>query len=325
MQRLSKKVWYVLGFAVSLGLLIMAFWEVNFTELADIVMATDLRILVVVVFLNYSVIGIKGLRWKEIIGTTHRVAWVEVTLASFIGYMASCILPARGGEVVRVLVLGRRTGMSRTMLAGALAVDHIVEGAGMVLIMLSLPFLLSTPVWMRTATSVVGGVTIAAAIIGWLFIGAHHVDAVKWLPASWRPRVTATAAKLSEGLATLRNVPRLVYVMAIALVLWAVQAALLALCLYATGLSLSFAQVIFVLMAINVAALIPGAPASVGPFEFAAVLSLGSLGISKTPALTAALLYHAVQVFPTIVAGLAALPLAGMRFRDLSLAKPTQS
>ena len=310
---------------LSIGLLIVAFWNVDFGELAEIVTKTDPGIIAGVVALNFVLIGLKGLRWREIIGASHQLPWVEVTTASLIGYMASCLLPARGGEVVRVLVLGRRTGLSRTMLAGALVVDHILEGVGMVLIMLCLPFLLPTPPWLRTATSVVGAVTFGAAILGWILVGAHRADISKRLPATWQVRVQSISAKLSEGLATLRSPLRLAYVVTLAVAVWLFQGVILALCLYATGLSLDFLPVIFVLMAINVGALIPGAPSSVGPFEFAAVMALGFLGIAKTPALTAALLYHFVQVIPTIVAGLIALPFWGLKLRDLGDAQPAQS
>ena len=57
---------------------------------------------------------------------------------------------------------------------------------------------------------------------------------------------------------------------------------------------------------------------AVGPFEFAAVMALGSLGIPNTPALTAALLYHFAQVIPTIFAGFVAASALGLRVRDLS-------
>jgi glycosyltransferase 2 family protein len=325
MRHSRTRVWTLIGLVLSVGLLVGAFWKVDFGELWEIVTRADPGMLAGVVILNFVFIGLKSLRWREIIATTHRVRWVEVATASLIGFMASSIVPVRGGEVVRVLVLGRRTGMSRTTLAGALAVDHIVEGAGMVLIMLGLPFFLPTPPWMRTTTTVVAGVTLGAAVLGWLLLGARRAELTERLPPAWRLRVASVAGKLGDGLATLTNAPRLAYVLALALGMWLFQGILLALCLRATGLSLGFHQVMFVLMVINVGALIPGAPSSVGPFEFAAVMALGSLGISKTPALTTGLLYHFVQVIPTIVAGLVALPLAGLRLRDLGGSASAQS
>jgi glycosyltransferase 2 family protein len=101
------------------------------------------------------------------------------------------------------------------------------------------------------------------------------------------------------------------------LLAWLVQGVMVYLCLEATHLDLDFPHALFVLAAINVAVLIPGAPSGIGPFEFAAIVSLGAFGVSKTPGLSFGLLYHFIQIVPTIAVGLIALSVLGMHFSDL--------
>jgi uncharacterized membrane protein YbhN (UPF0104 family) len=76
------------------------------------------------------------------------------------------------------------------------------------------------------------------------------------------------------------------------------------------GLQISFPLATVVLLGINLAMALPSTPASAGPFEGATVAVLMFAGVGKGPALAFALFYHALQVIPVTVAGVAALLLA---------------
>jgi uncharacterized membrane protein YbhN (UPF0104 family) len=62
-----------------------------------------------------------------------------------------------------------------------------------------------------------------------------------------------------------------------------------------------------VLLAINAAILVPSTPAHLGIVEAAAGAALIALGVAPERALAGAVLYHAVQVLPSTVLGLAVL------------------
>jgi glycosyltransferase 2 family protein len=318
-RRLSNKNLTFLGLAISVALLAVAFWNVDFHELANIVVGADWRLLLVVVLLNVIVLGIRGWRWHAIISATHAVPLTTVTLATMVGHMANNILPARGGELVRVLVLGRQRRLSKTMLLGSLVVDHTLEGFGLVVLLVSLPWLFRTPAWLTTVTLTVGGVTLGviAAALFVLSLATGRRTHRLHLPASWLPTIERAVTHLGDGLQTFHHWRRAVGVVAIGLVAWLVQGVMVYLCLEATQIDLDFPHALFVLAAINVAVLIPGAPSSLGPFELAAIVALSAFGVPKTPALSFALLYHFIQIVPTTVVGLTSLSLLGMRISDL--------
>jgi hypothetical protein len=64
---------------------------------------------------------------------------------------------------------------------------------------------------------------------------------------------------------------------------------------------------LFVAIATGIAMVVPSAPASVGVFEAATVLTLAGFGIARAPALGFAIVLHALNVVPLIAAGLIAL------------------
>ena len=274
---------------------------------------------VAVVVLNIVVLGVRGWRWHAIISATQPVPLATVTLATMVGHMANNLLPARGGELVRVLVLGRGGRLSKTMLLGSLVVDHTLEGFSLVLVLLCLPWLFPTPAWLTTVTLTLGGVTltfIVAAVVVLSLSGSGRARRLR-LPASWLPSIESAVTGLGEGMQTFRHWRRAGGVVGIALLAWLLQGVMVYLCLIATHLELDFPHALFVLAAINVAVLIPGAPSGVGPFEFAAIVALGAFGVSKTQGLSFGLLYHFIQIVPTIAVGLIALSVLGMRFSDL--------
>jgi uncharacterized membrane protein YbhN (UPF0104 family) len=65
----------------------------------------------------------------------------------------------------------------------------------------------------------------------------------------------------------------------------------------------------------------PAAPASAGPFEGATVVVLTLAGIAKGPALAFGLVYHAIQVVPVTIAGLAVVYHLGISLAPNALEK----
>jgi uncharacterized protein (TIRG00374 family) len=318
MNLLAKRRWTIVGILTSMLLLVWVFWRVDFAQLKSLVLRSNVRLVVAVGVLNFVVIVLKAARWGEILAATQRIPLGATTLATLVGYMANSLLPARAGEVVRVFVLGSRRGLSKSMVLATLALDHLLEGVAMALLMLGLPFLLVTPVWMRSATIALGGLLVVA--LGAVMVAAYfpgRLGTRSLLPTRWQAWIESHWARFRLGLETVRNPRRAVGVVLLACATWVVQAVMVYLSLRATGLQCNLREALFVLLAINLGTMIPGAPSSVGPFEFAAIVSLGFLGVEKTPALSFALLYHFVQVIPTIVAGWLALPFVGLTMAGL--------
>jgi glycosyltransferase 2 family protein len=319
MSRSSNRYLTILGLVLSAALLVFAFWDIDFAELGRIVLAADGWLLALAVLLHVLVLVVRGWRWHAIVSATERVPFFTVVGAIMVGHMANHILPARGGEVVRVFVLGRQRQLSKTMLLGSLVVDHTLEGVSLVLIMLALPFMFDTPAWLTMVTLTVGGISmgfIVAGVVVLRLAAAHSTQRLR-LPASWLPVIDKVVTKLGRGLMTFLDWRRSLGVVGIGLLAWLIQGVMACLCLSALHLSLDFPHALFVVAAVNVAALVPGAPGAVGPFELAAIVALGAFGVAKTPGLSFGLLFPFVQIAPTVVMGFVAMSILGMRVSDL--------
>jgi hypothetical protein len=132
-----------------------------------------------------------------------------------------------------------------------------------------------------------------AAFIG-LFIAVGRVKD----PKSWFARFIA-------GMHVLRSPGRLILAMLSLWAVWLADLLMIWLVAYAVGIDLSIPAGLLVLFTLNLAITAPSTPASVGALEVGVLAGTNLLGIPGEPALAFALLYHALQVIPLLVVGLA--------------------
>ena len=320
MARPDRRVWWnAAGLVLGVAALVWTFWKIDTAGLLE-ALARSRPLFVVLVGLGaFAIMATKAWRWHIVITASERLPLRLVAFATFVGFFANAVLPARAGEVVRVVLLGQRAGVSKTTLLAAMGVDKLLEGVGMVAVLVSLPLFGPTPLWFRSATWVVGALLAALLVAGAVIGSSREHPWLARLPLSprWRDRLSRFLAKLASGFAALRSPGHLLGALAVAVGIWFLQAVVVWTCLRSVHLDLTLLDAFVVLMAVNIGGMAPAAPGSVGTFELSAVLALEFLGVDKTQALAFALVYHGVQLVPTVVLGLAALPLMRVSLREL--------
>jgi uncharacterized membrane protein YbhN (UPF0104 family) len=108
------------------------------------------------------------------------------------------------------------------------------------------------------------------------------------------------------------------------MVAWVLEMGVVSFTLWAFGIHVPFGVSLLVLMAVNLALVVPFAPpANLGTLELGATLALMEGGVPKGQALAFALVYHVLQVIPIGVGGLV---LAGRSLlRGVPVPQSTQS
>jgi len=80
-----------------------------------------------------------------------------------------------------------------------------------------------------------------------------------------------------------------------------------------TRLHAGFGGTLLVMVATNLAMLVPSTPAAIGIFEAATVVALRPFGIDRADALSYGIVLHALNTLPFIAIGLVLIPRHGMR------------
>jgi uncharacterized membrane protein YbhN (UPF0104 family) len=122
-----------------------------------------------------------------------------------------------------------------------------------------------------------------------------------------RERIELAAANLVRGFAVFRRSAIAVPALALTAVSWILIALAFWICMDGFHLGLGFSAGVLVVVSVNLAMILPSGPAAIGVFEAATIVALLPFGIDRSTALSYALVLHALNVLPFIVAGYVAL------------------
>jgi glycosyltransferase 2 family protein len=206
-----------------------------------------------------------------------------------VGYMGNNTLPARAGDVMRVMLLG---GPRRTIL-GTVIAERLLDAVALVAIFGlvvadrgvgfgPLPYI---------AGAGILGVLVLAAL--WRFAARSRLllTGREWI----RPAIGATRSLVSRRGALL---------LAASLGVWLVEATVYLTVGSAVGIRLGVMGALYVVALTNLSALVPAAPGYVGTFDAAVLLALGSLHLSAQ-GLGYLLVLRFVLFVPITIVGLA--------------------
>lgn len=303
-----------LAFVAAVALVVLFLRRMPLADIGAALRAADPLWFVLALAMNAAVnTAAKVRRWSELLRPVARsgpeIGGVELARILFASQATSNLLPARAGEAVRVVEL-RRRGYAVPGVLAAQMVEKIVEAASLCLVAglaaaaTGMPPVLRVPLWSLTL--------VAVALLA-------SIPLLRRLPTRRREpsgRVGAFLANLAVGIEGVGRPAILLRSLPWSCASDLVDAISLGLCLHAVGAHLGLAAWLVVLLAINLAILVPSTPGHLGVAEAAAAAALIALGVAPERALAGAVLYHLVQIVPSTVVGLAVLSDRWMRERS---------
>ncbi|MCX7944925.1 MAG: flippase-like domain-containing protein [Deltaproteobacteria bacterium] len=316
-MKYELKDWKIAGFLLSVALLGLLFYIIDFKEALEAFRNVRPFELTIVFFLNFVVILFKSMRWRTLLTPKPRL--IVLFLANLVGFMANTLLPARAGELVRALVLGKKENISKTTVIGSAALDRLFEGIGMLILLAIIPLIMETPDWMKKGTfGFIIFFSIAFALII-LMMKLNPETFAKYIPFSENTNeiIKNIFEKLQKGFEAINNFKTSSIATIFSLMGWITQIFMVHFVILSFGIHLTPLAALMTLLAVNIAIMIPAAPGSLGTFELSVVLALGFFGIEKSIALSIALTYHFIQLIPVTIAGIISIPLLGMSFKDI--------
>lgn len=242
---------------------------------------------------------LRGLRWGRIMtlaGIDYRRA--DAMALIFVGQMGNVVLPARGGDLMRIGLLGARSSSRRREILGSVLAERLLDA----IVLVALFVLLSLGLADSPASPAV------AALIGVaLAAGFGGLAGYLWLRRSGRFERFAAAIRPVARACRLFAHPSGVLPVLLTVVIWCVDGMSLLLLARAVGEHLGVLDSMLVLVVASLAAAIPAAPGFAGTFDGAMVLALKGIGIVGSAAVGLLLLARFVFFVPSTVVGLIVL------------------
>src|SRR5262249_42294916 len=109
-------------------------------------------------------LALSALRWHAVMSPVLGLHYADAYRAQTVGYLFNQLIPARGGDFLRVQYLGRRTGKSRATLLGTELIDRSLALWGPIPTVLVLALFTDLPAWMWKAIGLFGALAGGLAV-----------------------------------------------------------------------------------------------------------------------------------------------------------------
>jgi glycosyltransferase 2 family protein len=295
----SRSRWrQALGFAVSVLLVALVVrWALRQGTPHFPDNAIDLLFLVVALAVYAGGTVVRGWRWHEILkkgGVEHKA--IDAYALTTVNYMGSAVLPARAGEVLRIVLMAERsTGRKRDIL-GSVVSERVLDVVALVLLLIGVTLLgiAHNPVGDAPAIVAGCGLLVGAALAGgYLFIRLR--GGFQGLADRIRP-VTRPSRMLLGAFGAV--------MVAVTMGIWLSEGVVLMFVVKSLGVHVSLVESFFVVILCSAATMVPAAPGFAGTFDAALAFGLRAVGVTGSAVVSVVLLERFVVFVPITIVGL---------------------
>ncbi len=322
--------WFAVGFGlvISLVFLWFAFRDLNPAEVWQQIQQVNIGWILLCVLAYFVGSTFISLRWRFLLRSTQPVPLRTLMPLVWIGYMGNNLYPFRAGEILRIILLQRNTGIPIARGATVVFVERVLDGLIMLsFIIIALLFVDIQAVEIQQMASIAAPLFLGAVAV--FFVLASRPNLLRRLlqitgrilPERIHTLVIRLGDEVIEGLQALRSPVNLVGAVLCTYSGWMIEAGIYWMVSFAFGLNVSYPTMLLTVGVVNLAGLIPASPGQIGVFEFFVSLVLLAVGVPSTTAHAYALVVHVVIWLPVTLAGFASLVQQGLGWGAISHAR----
>jgi uncharacterized membrane protein YbhN (UPF0104 family) len=213
--------------------------------------------------------------------------------------MGNTILPARGGEVLRILLLAERSSARRREVLGSIIAERLLDVTTLVVLFTGITWAgVAGADREREIAAWALGVVVALAALLVAYLLLRRQRMLERFAERVRP--VALASRLLVG-------RRGIELAALTIVIWALEALVLWVIVEAVDVRVSYLQAAFLVVLASFAAAVPAGPGYLGTLDAALLFGLDTLGVRGGQAISVAVLWRFVLFVPITVLGLVIL------------------
>jgi uncharacterized protein (TIRG00374 family) len=324
-RRSTRHIGMVAAFALSALFIYLAFRDVEWVEMARALGNANHGLVLLGAAVGLAGFIVRAFGWKFLLVPVGRMSGWHLFPPVAIGYMANNLLPARLGEFARAYVVGKQENVSKSAALATILVERIFDGLTLLMILAAVSLFFPYPPWVKD-----GGLIVAV-----IFVGLSIFLAVISIKVSWGLRMMdVTLGRFLPDMAERMKSRLLNFVVGLdlknhfrtsilafgcVLFRWAFEACIYLSVLYAMGLQdlVPLHGALFVMVAVNIACMVPQAPGFVGSVQLACIESLAVFGVDREVAAAYSLLVHAAFFFPITLAGIVCLLRSRFSFAEI--------
>lgn len=313
----------ILGLLLSFGLLVIAFWRTNPAELGRHLAGATPLLLIIGLLLNFLGLILRAKRWSVLFPRAVQSAYSDFLDCINIGYLVNSISPARLGDLIRSLLIGRWLDVGGTMALSTTLLERVLDGALILILFFALLPLLSLPATLAGVASLLA--LVVAFSLAMMYLAARHQDVVEgWAKGildhlkflnteKWLSRLMGVV----RGFQALHQRRALLRFILWSILVWLQTLAMFWITLRAISPSVGVEIAALAMAASSLGLALPSAPAGLGTFEAAVVGGLVLVSVPADEARSMAIALHGVALVSIVIAGMWSLTRRGLGYRYL--------
>lgn len=313
-----------IGLALGTGLLALTARSVDLESVQEHLAALDPRALVPLLVIALVQLPLRPWRWASAF-PPRSVGFRTCFEALAIGNLVNYLVPGRGGDLLRCLMVRRRSPETPASLAlGTLGVEKLLDGMALVAVLGLSGLVLPLPGWLGRLT-VTAAAIFVLALLGFMVLRARVAPLTSWLRAraSGGPaarvahRVADVLSQFVTGLDAIGSGRRVAWMAFQTVMIVASEAAMVWLIAHAAGVELSGPEAAIMVAVLGLGFMLPAAPGFIGTYEALGVATLALFGVASAPAAAVTLVAHGWSFAWTAIVGVVGLAMGGLSLGDL--------
>ena len=302
-----KRLFTFFKILVGFGLLLLSIRGIEWNHLSTTFKSVQPLWLVGVFVSMVCSVLLKVARWVLLMNKYGlQISFRRVSEAYFLGQVVNIVLPARGGDVVRLGIVSAQDPTIIPRATATIALEKFVDLIALALIALAVSAYLPSEadLWLRQWLLPVSGLTVVGLLII-IFIGPLLWSKIERQLSRFTHPWILRGVKLMNGFVHsslwLRKISNMLPIILLTILIWGFMSLNSLILFRALGLTLPIAASGLVLVLGYVRAVLQLPPGSVGPFYFFAQLGVTTFGAPPETALAFAILLHAIVTLTPIL------------------------
>jgi len=310
----KPQVW--LGVLVSIIALFLAFRGIEWNKVGESLASAQYIWLIPSALALLAAIWVRGVRWQWLFGDQRdRLPRSRYVNATAIGYLITNTFPLRLGELARIFFIARDGKQSYALAVSTIVVEHVLDVLVVLGILLVVLLTGSVPVPEAvTHGALIGAILFGGALVvmllmvwqrqrvlrltGYVLARIPRLDSAKWL---------RVVEHLLDGFSVLQPGLPLLMVLFWSVVGWLLSAVSLHFCVVAFVPRAPLSYSLFATVASTFVLLLPATPGAIGTLDAAIKESLVIFGVDPNVALSAAIVFHGMEIVVMDIVGVLCL------------------
>jgi uncharacterized protein (TIRG00374 family) len=311
-QHKKSRIKNILKFAITLVIsgacLYFAARKIEFSKIQEDLRTMNFSFVLMAAAISFVGVTLRAARWYLVLRREHSFPYSISFWATFIGYLANNILPARAGEVIRSVILGLGANIRKSLVLATALTERILDaGILMMMAFIMLRFAPQLPDSIRNSWFVL--LPVILGILTMVFLAPlmqnFWLNLVRFLPVgdNFREKIKNLLIGLMDGVRIFYHLRLLTVFGLISIVIWLIDAFGIVILARSLGSELTVPQAVIFIAALGFASSVPSTPGYVGVFQAIAVLLLPVFGVGEHRAFLLVSLFQLMLLVLTALIG----------------------